>query len=165
MTEHPLQFTFVSQVLFDPTVADGYMKHYVPIPDAVADALTDAGIKHVEGRLDEVAFRRVVHLQPDGTRCLKFGKIWLEQAGLDVLSEVMVELAPDHDPDRVDIPDELAAELQAEPELMQRWDTLAPSRRKTLVYDIERAKRPETRQKRTRAVVDELRKLIDLSGR
>ncbi|GAB4516334.1 MAG: hypothetical protein OHK0046_21530 [Anaerolineae bacterium] len=158
--EEMLHFSFPSMVFFDPTVADGYMKHFVPIPDDVAAALAQAGITHVEGQIDTHPFRRVVHLRPDGSSCLKFGKTWLELAQIEINTPVDVELAPDPDPNRVDVPDELAAELRDAPEVAEVWAGLSPSRQKTLAYNITRAKKAETRQRRAKAVIEELRPLV-----
>ncbi|MEO0598401.1 MAG: YdeI/OmpD-associated family protein, partial [Chloroflexota bacterium] len=156
-------FTFDSQVRIDMTVDAGYMKHYVPIPDDIAQVFHEADITHVEGQLDDVAFRRVLHerIGDEGVEmCLKFGMTWLKQAGFDIADPVVVTLAPDPDPDRVDLPDELEAALaDADDEIAQFWETLSPGKRKTLVYGIERAKRPETRIRRANKVLDEVRAL------
>lgn len=152
----PLTFRFNATVIFDPAVADGYMKHYVPIPHEVSAALDAAGVTHVEGSLNNTPFRRVIHPRDDGSRCLKFGKIWLEQAGLAVDAAVTVELAPDPDPGRIDLPEALTFELMQSPGVMERWAALSPSMQKTLAYHIERAKRPETRSKRAQQIVRDL---------
>ena len=162
-SENPLHITFPSSILLDPTVADGYMKHYVPIPDDIADEYAVAGVTHVEGPLGDCAFRRILHERPDGTRCLKFGMTWLKQAGLQVDQQVIVQLTPDPDPDRVEVPDEIAAALARDARLEQAWEALAPSRRKMLGYEIDRAKKPETRQRRADAILNELRQRIDNS--
>lgn len=160
-SENPLYVIFSSSILLDSTVADGYMKHYVPIPDDIADEYAAAGVTHLEGSLDDHKFRRIIHERPDGAYCLKFGMTWLKQAGLQVDQQVVVQLAPDPDPDRVEVPYEIAAALASDARLEQAWETLAPSRRKMLGYEIERAKRPETRQRRADAILDELRQRID----
>lgn len=84
-------------MLFDPEVADGYMKHYVPIPAHVSRQLNTGQVTHVEGKLDEHTFRRTLHDRKDGTKCLKFGKTWLEQAGVELHTKVQVTLAADPD--------------------------------------------------------------------
>lgn len=150
-------FNFRTYIRQDPDIPDGYMKHYVPIPDDVADELAAHGITHVAGRLDDHDFRRAIHERPDGVRCLKFGMTWLRGTGLAVDDEVIVELAADPDPDRVDVPDELAVLLGDAPDVFAYWETLAPSRRKMLGYHVERAKRADTRQRRARKIMDDLR--------
>lgn len=152
-----LQFQFSSSVRLDPQIADGYMKHYVPIPHHVAVSLESAGYKHVEGKINDQLFRRAVHTRPDGSYCLKFGASWLDLANLEVNSQVTVELEPDFQLDRVDIPIELLVELQRELEIMEAFSALSISRQKTLAYGVERAKKSETRTRRSQAIVEELR--------
>lgn len=155
-----LTFHYNTQVSFDESVAAGYMKHYIPVPETVAQAFNDAGITHLQGQLNEQEFRRVLHTRADGSACLKFGLTWLKQAGLPVGTEVTVLLEPDPDPDRIDIPIELLGELQAEPEIMEAFAQLPTGKQKTLAYSVERAKRIETRVRRARAIVDDLRQSL-----
>ncbi|NDJ53962.1 MAG: DUF1905 domain-containing protein [Chloroflexi bacterium] len=137
------------------------MKHYVPLPDDVAAALEKAEHKHVEGTIDGHDFRRVLHLRDDGSTCLKFGLTWLKQAGLEIDQVVSVELAPDFDPDRIDMPPELLEVLQRDPDVMEEFSRLSISRQKTLAYGVARAKKPETRLRRSEKIADELREACD----
>lgn len=159
--DHGSLVEFLSAVEFDASVHAGYMKHYVSIPDEIADTFTEADVTHVEGRLNGQPFRRILQVRSDGTHCLMFGMSWLKQAGLHVGEQVLVELEPDLNPDRVDVPAELMAELDKNSMLAEAWAALPPGRRKMLGYDIERAKRPETRRRRVKAIIDELRPPID----
>jgi hypothetical protein len=141
-------------VELDPTVRDGYMKHHVEIPagwcqDAVAGT-------RVEGTLDGTRFSRVITVGSEGQRLLRFGRDWLRTADIELGDLVALQLRVDPDPDRVEVPEELAAALAEHPELEHRWESLTPGRRRTLVHPIERARRPDTRARRVRAVLDEL---------
>jgi hypothetical protein len=141
-------------VELDPTVRDGYVKHHVEIPaGCCSDAVTGA---RVEGELDGTRFSRVVTAGSEGQRLLRFGRDWLRAAGLGVGDQVALRLRVDPDPDRVEIPEELATAFADDPALEHRWETLTAGRRRTLLHPIERARRPETRAKRVRAVLDEL---------
>ena len=156
---HPADLTiheFAAQVTFDPDVADGYMKHYVPIPAEVAAAMENTAASRVNGRLDGHRFQRALHRRDDGSLCLKFGQSWLRDAGIEAGVDVDVVLSAVTDPNQVDIPDELAAALEGNPEAAHAWETLTPGRRRSLVYGIERARRPETKARRAQAVVDEV---------
>ncbi|MEM7789247.1 MAG: YdeI/OmpD-associated family protein [Bacteroidota bacterium] len=146
---------FPAPVLVDPEAEPGYMKHYVPLPEAVADALD--GHDRVEGTLGGHAFRRTVQRRPDGARWLRFGAGWLRDAGLAVGEVVLVEVGPDLDPDRVDLPAELEAALALDPEAARAWDALPPGKRRTLAYGVGRAKRPETRERRALALAEAVR--------
>ncbi len=159
-----LNFTFQSFVSRDDEIAAGYMKHYISIPDNVADEFQFAEITHVEGDIEGNTFRRRLQTRSDGSWCLMFGMTWLKQAGLDVGMEVIVEMAPDPDPDRVDVPDELMAKLVEDPRLLEAWEQLAPSKRKMLGYHIERAKRSDTRERRAESMVNDLRKEMGINS-
>ncbi|MFA9430427.1 YdeI/OmpD-associated family protein [Egicoccus sp. AB-alg2] len=141
-------------VELDPTVPDGHMRHHVVLP-AGSYREVAAGDR-VEGALDGVPFSRVVAAGGDGQRLLRFGRDWLRQAGIEVGDLVPLRLRLDPDPDRVDVPGELANAFVEHPELEHRWESLTAGRRRTLVYPIERARRPETRAKRVQAILDEL---------
>lgn len=143
-------------VELDPTVPHGYMKHHVTLPAGCCPE-ADAGAR-VEGTLDEARFSRVVAPGADGQRLLRFGRDWLRAAAIEVGDVVPLRVRLDPDPDRVQVPDELASALARDPQLEHRWESLRAGRRRTLVYPIERARRPETRARRVEAVLDELRR-------
>lgn len=148
-------FEFNAPLMFDLAVDDGYMKHYVPVPADVATHLADA--PRLRGRVGGHAFRRVMHRRGDGEHCLKFGAGWLKTRGLMVGDVLAVEVSIDPEPDRVDVPEALEDALLAAPDAALRWDLLTPGKQRTLVYAIERAKRPETKARRALKVIESLR--------
>jgi len=145
---------FSAPLLFAPEIERGYMKHYVPVPEDVARALE--GVERLVGSLDGRRFRRVLHERPDGSPCLKLGVSWLRDAGLNEGDLLEVELAPDPDPDRVELPEELERALDDDPEAAFAWRELTPGKQRTLAYGVARAKRPETRMRRARALAASL---------
>lgn len=148
---------FEATVAVDLSIPDGYMKHYVALPEDLGRAFLDAGVERVEGTVGGAPYRRSLHVRDDGRVCLRFGMTWLRNAGLEPGAPLVVEVAEDPDPDRVDMPDELATALSRDPAVEHAWDSLTPGRQRTLVYDIERARRPDTRARRATKVVDTLR--------
>jgi len=148
--------TFAAPVLSDPTIPAGYMRHYVPLPDDVVAALSADAVKRVEGTLEGHPFERALHQGSDGQTCLRFGATWLRRAGLDVGSVALVELRAKADPNHVPIPEELALALGESPEMEHKWHCLTPGKRRTLAYDVDRAKRPETRRRRAAKVLEQL---------
>lgn len=69
---------------------------------------------------------------------------------------IVVDLELDTAPRTVDVPDDLAAALDAAPGAREAWDRLAPSHRKAHVTDIEGAKAAETRQRRIAKAIEAL---------
>lgn len=147
---------FEAPISVDETIADGYMKHYVAVPTELAQRLSDAGHPRLRGSMDGTPFSREVLRTPNGEFRLRFGMGWLRDAGLAVGDVVTIVLDEDQDPDRVDVPEELAALLEADPIAEHLWEELTPGRKRSHVYGVERAKRPETRGRRARAVVEQL---------
>ena len=69
---------------------------------------------------------------------------------------IVVELEVDTAPRTVDVPDDLAAALDAAPGAREAWDRLSPSHRKAHVTAIESAKAAETRQRRIAKAIEAL---------
>ncbi len=132
------------------------MKHFVVVPAEVAQRFSDAGHSRLRGSIDGTPFSRAFFRAPDGEVRVRFGMGWLSDAGLSVGDVVTVTLDEDQDPERVDVPEELGALLEADPVAEHAWEELTAGRRRSLVYGVERAKRPETRQRRAQAVVDQV---------
>lgn len=151
-----LRFEFPTAVRTAP-VEPGYMKHYVALPPPIAEALEAAGVRRVIGDIGGHRFERTVQRGHDGQPCLRFGQGWLRRAGLAAGDDIWVELAPDPEPDRVRLPTELEAALADAPDLRPRWNSLSPGKRRTHAMHVDRAKRAETRARRARQIVDDLR--------
>ncbi len=151
----PPEFEFPASIRVAP-VDPGYMRHYIPVPPAIAEALAAAGARRVNGRIEEATFSRAVQKGHDGQPCLRFGNRWLADAGLSAGDDVWVELAMDPDPDAVEVPPELHAALADRPEALPRWNALSPGRRRSWAHHVDRAKRAATRIRRAEAVVDGL---------
>jgi uncharacterized protein YdeI (YjbR/CyaY-like superfamily) len=72
--------------------------------------------------------------------------------------EVEVELVADTASRTVELPEDLAAALSADPAARATYEALPPSHRKEWVRWIEEAKRPETRSDRVAKTVQKLAK-------
>ena len=157
---------FTTEVCFDEEERDGYMKHYVPVPDAIAEALMPTkGQPRLVGTLDGVAFTRVLTPHRDGGYCLKFGAGWLRDAGFEVGMSVEVAVGPDPNPDHVEIAAELEEALRGEPAIAAFWQTVTSGKGRTLAYPVDRAKRPETRHRKATWVIAEVEKLMDAKSK
>ena len=69
---------------------------------------------------------------------------------------IVVELEVDTAPRTVDVPDDLAAALDAAPGAREAWDRLSPSHKKAHVTAVESAKAAETRQRRIAKAIEAL---------
>jgi hypothetical protein len=78
------------------------------------------------------------------------------QLGVTVGDQVQVRIELDTSPRVVELPEEAAAAVQANPEAQATWEGLSPGNRREYVRWIEDAKRPETRQRRIEETVRKL---------
>ncbi|WP_246205523.1 YdeI/OmpD-associated family protein [Agromyces salentinus] len=77
------------------------------------------------------------------------------QTGIRGGDPIVVDLEVDTAPRTVEVPDDLAAALEASGG-RAAFDALSPSARKAHVTNVEAAKAPETRQRRIEAIVAKL---------
>lgn len=131
--------------------------HYVPLPDDVAAALREAGVRRVVGTLNEHPFSRALHGWGSGPVHLMLGRGVLREAGLAYGDPVIVSLKPDPRPDDPDLPDELVAALQADHEAGKRFYGMTPGRQRSLAHYVHTAKRPATRERRALELAHKLR--------
>jgi len=91
--------------------------------------------------------------QPSGGRWyLMLPKIPLRNAGISIGSvvEVAFKVLPQ---DQVDVPPELSAALQAQPNARKAWSALSAGKQRSLAHMIASAKRSETKQARLEQVI------------
>jgi len=79
------------------------------------------------------------------------------ELGVETGDAVEVTIALDTAERTVEVPPALEAALAAEPELRERFDALAYSRRKELARSIAEAKQDETRERRVQKALEQLR--------
>jgi len=138
-------FTYPAPVLRH---ADGMRMHYLPVPAEVAEALRQSGTRRVVGTLNGVPFRRALHGIGNGEYQFLIGQDVLREIGARLGETVLVEVKPDPDPDRVDVPAELAAALEADDEARERWETFTIGQQRGYALHVSQAKRAATREKR-----------------
>ncbi|MCT9820571.1 YdeI/OmpD-associated family protein [Microbacterium sp. W1N] len=93
----------------------------------------------------------------DGRNVIGLSKAARAELGVDVGDTVDVEVALDTAERVVEVPEDLAAALAAEPGLRAAFDALPPSQRKERARSVAEAKRAETRERRIRAIVEGVR--------
>lgn len=126
------------------------------VPDEVVAAL-DAGKRPpVTVRIGSHTYQSTVAVM-DGVFMLPLSAENREAAGLAAGDEVEVELQLDTAPRRVEVPADLVAALDAEPEARRTFDALSNSNRKWHVLQVTGAKTDETRQRRIAKSVAMLR--------
>jgi hypothetical protein len=110
-------------------------------------------VHHVSGTIAGHGMRGTIDVV-DGERVIVMGPAWWRDRSLDLDAEVEVELAPEG-PQRADLPDDLAAALDASPAAGAFFDSLAQFYRRAYLRWIDGTKRrPDERARRIAHVVE-----------
>lgn len=117
----------------------------VVVPDAAWQTLGGKATKRVVATLNGHAERLGLLPQEGGGRYLLLRKELCQRLGLSIGQEIVITLAPDPNPDYVDLPDELAEALAAWPEAETGFLALSGAMRRAIACKVADAKRPETR--------------------
>jgi hypothetical protein len=117
----------------------------VVVPDHVWRAVGGKATKRVIATLNGYAARLGLLPQEGGGRYLMLRKTLCQQLGLEIGQELEVRLAPDPNPDYVDLPDELAEALAAWPEAETAFLAHTGAMRRAMARKVADAKRPDTR--------------------
>lgn len=117
----------------------------IVVPEAAWLAVGGKNTKRVIATLNGRAERLGLLPQEGGGRYLMIRKELCHQLGLAVGQEVHVSLAPDPNPDHIDLPDELAEALAAWPEAETSFQAQSGAMRRAIARKVADAKRPETR--------------------
>jgi hypothetical protein len=117
----------------------------IVVPEQAWQALGGKAAKRVVATLNGQAERLGLLPLEGGGRYLMLRKELCQRLGLVIGQEVAVQLAPDPNPDHVDLPDELAEALAAWPEAEASFLAQSGAMRRAIARKVADAKRPDTR--------------------
>ncbi|RPD49714.1 DUF1905 domain-containing protein [Hymenobacter sediminis] len=120
----------------------------VAVPPLTVEALGGKSARRVVGTLNGYPIRLSLLPQTGGGRYLMINKELCLAAGVQVGQHVQLSLEPDPEPDRVDLPTELAEALEAWPEAEHNFQLLSGAMRRALAQHISTARQAETRARR-----------------
>ena len=124
-------------------------KHFIPIPDDIAERLRTAGTRRLIVSLNDQVFRRIWQNTKEMGPCLFLSKQMLRNIAGEQGDMVEVEMGIDPEPDHVEICEELQVALQQDDEAARRFYSITPGRQRSLAHYVNSAKRVETRIKRS----------------
>ncbi|HZS20605.1 MAG TPA: YdeI/OmpD-associated family protein [Pseudonocardiaceae bacterium] len=132
---------------------------YIVVPDEVLADLGRGGRFRARGRLSDVEFRSSTIPIGGGRVCLGVHKATRQAAGVDFGDAVLVEIEPDDDLGRSEVPPELSQALDQESALRDAFESAAPYRRRDWVARIMEARQSATKQRRVARIIEDLREL------
>ncbi|MDX6281518.1 MAG: hypothetical protein QOH03_2589 [Kribbellaceae bacterium] len=127
----------------------------IEVPAEVIEALGKGKKPPVVITLNGYTYRNTVAVM-GGRYMVALSVKHREAAGVAGGVEVEVEIVLDDQPREVEVPEDFAAALDAEPKALAFFDGLSYSQRSWFVLGIEEAKKPETRATRITKAVERL---------
>ena len=128
------------------------------VPAEVLAALGGKAAKRVLVAINGHTLRLGLLLLEDGGRYLMLNKDVCRAVGIELGQWLDIEIAPDPNPDHIDLPDELAEALAAWPEAETAFHRYSGSHRRAMARLVAEAKQPETRARRAVALAERLGK-------
>jgi hypothetical protein len=128
----------------------------IVVPAEVLAALGGKATKRVIVTIRGQALRLGLLLLEGGGRYLMLNKDVCRELGIELGQELDVEIAPDPNPDHVDVPDELAEALAAWPEAETAFNNYSGAHRRAMARLVDEAKQPATRARRAVTLVERL---------
>jgi hypothetical protein len=127
----------------------------IAVPDEVVESFGAGRKPPVRVTLNGHTYRSTIARRGD-TYLVGVSGVNREQAGVKAGDVLEVEIELDDQPREVEVPDDLAAALAAQPEAERFFVGLTHSQKQALVVPIEEAKKPETRERRVEKAVEAL---------
>ena len=112
--------------------------------------------RRVPGTLNGHPVRLGLLPLPGGGRYLMINKDLCRLIGIRLGQRVYLVLAPDPEPDQVDLPPELTEAFGAWPEAAEQFAQLSGSMRRAVAQHVNSAKQAETRARRTVEITERL---------
>lgn len=135
----------------------GMRWHVVFIPGDVAEDLELSGITRVVGKIGRADYRRAAVSDGNGRYYITLGKDLRQAAGCREGQMIQVSVAIDPNPDYIEVPEELEAALDTDPEALEIWNGFTNGYRRSLVHYVSGAKRTETRIKRALELCEKMK--------
>ena len=127
----------------------------IEVPPEVIEALGAGRKPPVKVTVNGYEYRNTVAVM-GGKYMISFSSDKRAATGIEGGDPIVVDLELDTAPRTVEVPDDLAAALDAVPGARAAFDALSPSTRKAHVTAVEGAKAAETRQRRIDGIVAKL---------
>jgi len=127
----------------------------IEVPPDVIEALGAGRKPPVTVTVNGYEYRSTVAVM-GGRHLIPFSSDKRAATGIQGGDPIVVDVEVDTAPRTVEVPDDLAAALDASPAARAAFDALSPSARKAHVTNVESAKAAETRERRVDAIVAKL---------
>ena len=152
MPSSPLHF----RAVLEPGGPSFMPTQTIVVPASVLDALGGKAAKRVIVTIRGHALRLGLLPLEGGGRYLMLNKDVCAAVGITLGDALEVSIAPDPNPNHVDLPDELTEALAAWPEAETAFNAYSGAHRRAMARLVAEAKQPATRARRALTLVERL---------
>lgn len=134
-------------------IDSSYMHYILVIPDEIIEKINKPGRIRVKGTMNGTPFALAIQNLKTGERYFSIGNQLRRAAKIQLSVPVKVDF---HivDENQLDIPEELAAVLELDPEGQQAFDKLTTGYKRSLIYYITSVKNADSRVKRAIDIIE-----------
>lgn len=122
--------------------------HFVRVPVSVTKFFGTKGRVRVLGTMNGVEIDRALIPDGDGGHEIIIGTDVRKKTKAAEGGKVVIEIYRNPQPDEIEIPEELAAAVEMEPEAIRKFSKMTPGMKRNMAYWVNSGKLPETRVKR-----------------
>lgn len=150
MAKKKNSFRFTAQV-YETDIKYGGLR--VDFPEDVEKLFGTKGPVRMVGTINGIPARRALMPRGDGMHFIIIPGEMRRKLRLQDGDKVLIDLQPDPNPQEVEMPEELIATLEMEPDVYAHFERQNISMRRNICYWVNSAKRVETRIQRSLEVL------------
>ena len=132
--------------------------HYVDVPANVSEFFGERGSVRVLGTVNGVEVDRALIPNGEGGHVIIIGTDVRKKLKAAEGTKLVIDIYRNPNPTDIDIPEELTAAIEMEPEAVRKFAKMTPGMKRNMAYWVNSGKLPETRAKRA---VEILRRLMN----
>lgn len=122
--------------------------HFVQVPASVTKFFGVKGRVRVLGTMNGVGIDRALIPNGEGGHEIIVGTDVRKKTKSEPGMKVVFEIYRNPAPDEIDIPEELTAAIEMEPDALRKFEKMTPGIKRNMAYWVNSGKLPETRVKR-----------------
>lgn len=123
--------------------------HFVQVPKYVSDFFGTKGRTRVLGTMNGVEIDRALNPDGSGGHEIIIGTEVRKKTKVKEGMKIAFRIYRNPEPDNVEIPEELQAALELEPEALEKFEKFTPGMKRNMAYWVNSGKQTETRIKRS----------------
>jgi len=159
-TTKPIRLSSIKMISFQANLESfdfNHWSYHVPVPDDIAAQMMDGNHRRVKVKFET--------LGPFPMALMKSKEYWYilvnqeirKKLGIDSGHKVMVEIERDHSEYGHEVPEEFSVLLDQDKAGCAYFKALTPGKQRSLIYIVSKVKNPESRMKKSLAILHHLR--------